>query len=61
MTNRKREHLRQVWLSDTEDIKLSQICDREEKNHSEMLRDLIRREWQKIFGEKEGRNESKSL
>ncbi len=54
MTNRKREHLFQGRLSSEETTMLNQLADRDGKTRIQWIRDLIRKEWQKYFGEKEG-------
>lgn len=51
--NRNREHLFQGRLSTAEQEMFDQLADKEGMAMVQLLRQWIRREWTKIFGEKE--------
>ncbi len=59
MIPRKREHNLQIHLSDQENGMLDQLCDHTGENRSQIVRNWIRKEWNRIFGEKEGEKNGK--
>lgn len=55
MIPRTRTQNLQVHINSEEKTMIDQLADREQESISTYIRRLIRREWAKLFGEKEGR------
>ncbi len=51
---RKRDKLSQIWLSTREKEMFNELAEKEGLAMSQLVRQWIRREWQRVFGEKKG-------